>query len=113
MAISGYLFNWYMQARFVDVAPHINPLIISKLHIGQNSGLLNCNTSNISFLDETCQNIGVDEKQQPLAIFDHFKVQMTEQVIQELEDNYIHSALISANYTGLLQPMDVSILKVV
>ena len=43
----------------------------------------------IPFIDETRQNIGADEKQPALAIFDHFKVQMTECVIQKLEDNYI------------------------
>ena len=64
----------------------------------------------IPFVDETRQNIGADEKQPALA---HFKGQMTKCVIQKLEDNYIHSVLIPANYTGLLQPMDVSANKVV
>ena len=67
----------------------------------------------IPFVNETRQNIGADEKQPALAIFDHFKGQMTERVIQKLEDNYLHSVLIPANYTGLLQPMDVSVNKVV
>ena len=67
----------------------------------------------IPFVDETQQNIGADEKQPALAIFDHFKGQMTERVIQKPEDNYIYSVLIPANYKGLLQLMDVSVNKVV
>ena len=47
----------------------------------------------IPFVDKTRQNIGADEKQPALAIFDHFKGQMTECVIQKLEDNYTHSVL--------------------
>ena len=67
----------------------------------------------ILFVDQTCQRIGVDEQQPALAIFDHFKGQMTEHVIEELEDNCIHSILVPANYTGQLQPMDISANKVV
>ena len=39
----------------------------------------------IPFVDETRQNIGADEKQPALAIFDHFKGQMTGRVIQNLK----------------------------
>ena len=48
-----------------------------------------------------------------MAIFDHFKGQLTEKVTNELEENYIHSVLIPAAYTGLLQPMDISVNKVI
>jgi len=48
-----------------------------------------------------------------LAIFDHFKGQLTERVTSALEENNIHSVLIPAAYTGLLQPMDISVNKVV
>ena len=47
-----------------------------------------------------------------MAIFDHFKGQLTEKITNELEENYIHSVLIPASYTGLLQPMDISVNKV-
>jgi len=67
----------------------------------------------IPFVDQTHQNIGAHEQQPALAIFDHFKGQMTERIIQELEDNFIHSVLIPANHTGQLQPMDTSVNKVV
>ena len=40
----------------------------------------------IHFVDQTRQRIGVDEQQPVLAIFNHFKGQMTERVIEELED---------------------------
>ena len=48
-----------------------------------------------------------------LAIFDHFKDQMTETVTKELEENTIHSVLTPANCTGYLQPLDISVNKVV
>ena len=67
----------------------------------------------IPFIDETQPNIGADEKQLALAIFDHFKGQMRERIIQKLEDNYIYSVLIPANYKGLLLLMDVSVNEVV
>ena len=48
-----------------------------------------------------------------LAIFDHFKGQLTERVTSALEENNIHSVQIPTAYTGLLQPMDISVNKVV
>ena len=48
-----------------------------------------------------------------LAIFDQFKGQLTDRVRQALEDHNIHSVLIPAAYTGELQPMDISVNKVV
>ena len=45
-----------------------------------------------------------------MAIFDHFKGQLTEKITNELEEN---SVLIPASYTGLLQPMDISVNKVI
>ena len=46
-----------------------------------------------------------------VAIFDHFKGQLTEKVSRLLEENNIHSVLIPAAYTGDLQPMDISVNK--
>ena len=48
-----------------------------------------------------------------VAIFDHFKGQLTERVTQVLEENNIHSVLIPAAFTGELQPMDISVNRVV
>ena len=36
----------------------------------------------VLFVDQTCQSIGADKQQPALAIFDHFKGQMTEHVIK-------------------------------
>ena len=48
-----------------------------------------------------------------LAIFDHFKGQLTERATSALEENNVNSVLIPAVYTGLLQPMDIFVNKVV
>ena len=48
-----------------------------------------------------------------VAIFDHFKGQLTQGVAQVLEDNNIHSVLIPAAYTEELKPMDIFVNKVV
>ena len=48
-----------------------------------------------------------------VAIFDHFKGQLTERVTQVLEKNNIHSVLILTAFTGKLQPMDTSVNRVV
>ena len=50
-------------------------------------------------------------EQAALAIFDNFKGQLTEKVLQELEDNNIQSVLVPANCTDRLQPMDLSVTK--
>ena len=50
-------------------------------------------------------------EQAALAIFDNFKGQLTEKVLQELEDNNIQSVLVPANCTDRLQPMDLSVNK--
>jgi len=55
----------------------------------------------------------LDDQYPALAIFDHFKGQLTQNITTELEENPIHSVLIPAAYTGQLQPMDISVNKVV
>ena len=67
----------------------------------------------VCFVDRVRQDMQLDDDYPMLAIFDHFKSQMTEQVTKELEENNIHSALIPANCTGCLQPTDISVNKVV
>ena len=63
----------------------------------------------VPFVESKCEALGLNNDQPALAIFDHFKGQMTEKITNELEENYIHSVLIPAAYTGLLQPMDISV----
>ena len=48
-----------------------------------------------------------------LVIFDNFKAQITEGVLQLLEDNNIRVAMDPPNCTDRLQPMDVSVNKAV
>ena len=48
-----------------------------------------------------------------LAIFDHFKDQLTQNITTKLEENHIHSVLIPTTYTGQLLPTDISVNKVV
>ena len=43
--------------------------------------------------------LGLSEDHLALAIFDHIKGQLAEQVTKELEDNFFHSVLILATYT--------------
>ena len=50
-------------------------------------------------------------EQAALAIFNNFKGQLTEKVLQELEDNNIQSVLVPANCTDRFQPMDLSVNK--
>ena len=48
-----------------------------------------------------------------LVIFDNFKAQVTEEVLQLLEDNNVRVAMVPPNCTDRLQPMDVSVNKAV
>ena len=66
----------------------------------------------VPFVDNRREALGLNNDQPALAIFDHFKGQLTEK-INELEENYMHSVLIPVSYTGLLQPMDISVNKVI
>jgi len=67
----------------------------------------------VPFVDRVRQDMQLDDDHPALAVFDHFKGQMTDRVTKELEENNIHSVLIPANCTGYLQPMDISVNKVV
>ena len=67
----------------------------------------------VPFVDKTKERLGFDSNQPSLAIFDHFKGQMTEKVYKTLEDHSIHSVLVPACCTAKLQPMDVSVNRAV
>ena len=67
----------------------------------------------VPYVEMKREALDLDANHPALAIFDHFKGQLTERVTSALEENNIHSVLIPAAYTGLLQPMDISVNKVV
>ena len=67
----------------------------------------------VPFVDNTRQRLELPEDQPALALFDHFKGQLTEGITAELEENFIHSVIIPANCTGDLQPLDISVNKVI
>ena len=65
----------------------------------------------VSFVDRKHEDLNLDADYPALAIFDHFKGQLTDNITQELEVNKIYSVLIPAAHTGQLQPMDISVIK--
>ena len=67
----------------------------------------------VPFVGSVRQRLELPDDQPALAIFDHFKGQLTEAITAELEENAIHSVIIPANCTGELQPMDISVNKVI
>ena len=64
----------------------------------------------VPFVNCKCEDLDLNNDH---PIFDHFKRQLTDRIRQALEDHNIHSILIPAAYTGELQPMDISVNKVV
>ena len=66
----------------------------------------------VPFVEHKRESLGLSKDHPALALFDHFKGQLTEAVTKELEDNFIHSVLIPAAHTGQLQPLDISVNKV-
>ena len=67
----------------------------------------------VPYVDQKRGDLDLSCDYPAVAIFDHFKGQLTERVTQVLEENNIHSVLIPAAFTGELQPMDISVNKVV
>ena len=65
------------------------------------------------FVNRKREDLELNNDHPALAIFDNFKGQFTDRVRQALQDHSIHSVLIPAAYTGELQPMDISVSKVV
>ncbi len=63
----------------------------------------------VPFVIKTRENLGVSQSQPALAIFDHFKGQLTGSITTALEQKNIHSVLIPPSCTDKLQPMDVSV----
>ena len=63
------------------------------------------------FVGQKWDLIGVGEDQAALAIFDHFKGQLTEKVTDWIEKHNIKSVLVPANCTDQLQPLHISVNK--
>ena len=65
----------------------------------------------LSYIDNVRENLAVGKHQAALAIFDHFKGQLTPKVTQCLEKNNIQSVLVPPCCTDRLQPLDISVNK--
>ena len=63
----------------------------------------------VPYLWKTRENVGEDKT--ALVIIDNFKGQITESVIQLLEDHNVHVCTLPPNTTNLLQLMDISVNK--
>ena len=63
----------------------------------------------VPFVEQKRDDLELNSDHAAVAIFDHFKGQLTEKVSRLLEENNLHSVLIPAAYTGDLQPMDTSV----
>ena len=68
----------------------------------------------VPYVDRKRDDLDLSGNYPAVAIFDHFiKGQLTERITQVLEENNIQSVLIPAAFTGELQPMDISVNKVI
>ena len=67
----------------------------------------------VLFVNYKREDLDLNSNHPALAIFNHFRGQLTDRVKQALEDDNIHSVLIPPAYTGKLQPMDISVNKVI
>ena len=65
----------------------------------------------VPYIKNIRESMGVDDSQAALAIFDHFKGQLTEKVTQLLEKHNIQSTLVPPSCTDRLQPLDISVNK--
>jgi len=63
------------------------------------------------YVKQKREQVNLSDDHPPLAIFDVFKGQWTEEVFQILEDNNIEYVCIPANCTDRLQPLNVSVNK--
>jgi hypothetical protein len=63
----------------------------------------------VPYLQKTREYVGEDKT--ALVIIDNFKGQVTESVIQLLDDHNVHVCTLPPNTTDLLQPMDISVNK--
>ena len=60
----------------------------------------------VPFVTRARDDLGVGQEQAALAIFDHFKGQLTDNVVALLEKHNIQSVIVPPNCTDRLQPLD-------
>ncbi len=65
----------------------------------------------IPYVDSVRDTLGVGKEQAALAIYDHFRGQLTQAVTDVLEENNIQTVLVPPACTDRLQPMDLSVNK--
>ena len=65
----------------------------------------------VPFVERVRDDLGTDDSQAALGLFDHFKGQLTANVTAALERHNIQSVLIPATCTDRLQPLDISVNK--
>ena len=64
----------------------------------------------VPFVESVREELGEEEKP-ALAIFDHFKGQLTESITALLDQYNIHSVIVPPNCTDKLQPLDLTVNK--
>jgi hypothetical protein len=67
----------------------------------------------IPYVQQTRRKLSLSSNHIALVIFDRFKGQCTPAVLQLLFDNNIQIAIVPANLTDRLQPLDISVNKAV
>ena len=63
------------------------------------------------YIISTREKLGLEHNQPALVIFDRFRAQCTDRILSLLEDHHVHVAIVPANCTNRLQPLDVSVNK--
>ena len=63
------------------------------------------------YVEETREKLKLDTTHRALCIFDNFKAQCTDKILQLLEDLNIDTVFVPANCSGELQPLDLSVNK--
>ena len=63
------------------------------------------------YMEKVCSDQKLSSTHPTLLIFDHFKGQTTDRILQALEHNNIHAMEVPTNCTNRLQPLDLSINK--
>ena len=65
----------------------------------------------LPYITSTCMNLQLSDTFPALMLFDHFKAQLTERVLDILDFHIIRVINVPANCTDCLQPLDVSVNK--
>ena len=61
------------------------------------------------YIDNKRSELKLDSAYPALVIFDCFRGQCTETVLSMLREQHIYIAIVPANYTDRLQPLDLSV----